>query len=510
MFKMKNLICSVLAFALLVTAGCKKAFFDINENPNLPTDKSITPELLLPVVLHKTAARMATNYDYAAHWMGYWSRSGTYGPNNEQESYEITTSYQAGQWTGWYDILFDVNTMQEKAEASDQKFYIAAAKVMKSIGFMYLVDQYNNVPYSKAFDVLGNVQPTYDNGQDIYNDLLVQLDDAGQIFNSLDIKTDLTITKADIMFKGDLDKWRKLINTQRLKLLLRQSQILGGAPTAQIAKITADGKGFIGSGETAAVQPGYAAVKNQQNPFWDAYKTNELDAITDKYNRANNYVLDKLRDNSDIRYQYYFSEAVNPLPPVSDATKYYGYNFGEIIPNSAPKENNSSAVSGPGLAKSRTQDQWLFTSIESLFLQAEAMERGWIPGNAETTYKNAVKESFLWLFGADQEAEAISASDDYLAQGTGLVDYTLANNKINLIVMQKYLALVGINNFEAWVDYRRLGVPTDLPLSLSPAKGSNVIPLRLRYPQNEYNYNSANVAAQGDINPQTSKIFWDN
>lgn len=500
---MKNLIYSIFAVVFLITGSCKKDFFDINENPNLPTDQSISPELLLPVVLHKTGARMATNYDYTAHWIGYWARSGTYGPNNEQESYDITTTYQSGQWAGWYDILFDVNTMQKKAAASDQKFYVAAAKVINSIGFMYLVDQYNNVPYTKAFDVLGNVQPAYDNGQDIYNDLLVQLDDAALIFKTLDPKTDLTISKADIMFKGDFVKWRKLINTQRLKLLLRQSQLFGAnVPAAQIAKITTDGQGFIGAGGTAAVQPGYAAIKDQQNPFWDAYKTNELDAITDKYNRANNYVLNTLADNGDIRYEYYFSKAASPL----NGNIYYGYNFGEIIPNSAPKENNSSAVSGPGLAKSRTQDQWLFTSVESLFLQSEAIERGWIPGNAETVYKSAVKESFIWLGVTDAAAEA----DAYLAQASPFVDYTLAPNKINLIVMQKYLALVGINNFEAWVDYRRLGVPTDLPLSLSPARGSNVIPFRLRYPQNEYNYNSANVAAQGDINPQTSKIFWDN
>jgi hypothetical protein len=491
-----------------MTASCKDEFFDINENPNLPTEKSITPQLIFPRVLQATAARMATNFDYTAHWMGYWARSGTYGPSNEQESYNITSGYQASQWSGWYDILFDVQTMQKKAEASDQKFYVATAKVIKSISFMYLVDQYNNVPYSKAFDVSGNLLPGYDKAQDIYNDLLVQLDEANQIFSTLDLSKDPSVTKADIMFSGDLTKWRKLINTQRLKLLLRQSNIFGGTPpTTQIAKITSDGSGFIGSGETASVQPGYATIKDQQNPFWNSYKYNELGAATDDYNRANNYVLNKFRQNNDPRYKYVFSEAKTPITPISDATMYYGYNFGEIIPNTDPKAANSSAVSGPGLAKANVQAQWLFTSIESLFLQAEAIERGWLPGNAETAYKNAVKESFLWL---GITAVVPAAADNYLNQGTPFIDYTQASNKINLIVMQKYMALVGINNFEAWVDYRRLGVPTDLPLSLSPDRGTNVIPLRLQYPQNEYNYNAVNVGAEGVINPQTSKIFWDN
>jgi hypothetical protein len=290
-----------------------------------------------------------------------------------------------------------------------------------------------------------------------------------------------------------------LINTQRLKLLLRQSEVLGGAPTAELAKITADGSGFLGAGQSASVQPGYAEVEGQQNPFYNTYKETVAGA-TDQYNRANNYVLDKLRENNDIRYQYYFSRAATPL----GGNIYYGYNFGEIIGNDEPKQANSSDVAGPGLAKSPTQPQWLFTSVESMFLQAEATQRGWLPGNAKTAYENAVKESFSWL-GVPSAATVAST---YLAE-EDIANYDAATNKINLIVMQKYLALVGINNFEAWVDYRRVGVPSDLPLSLSPARGSNVIPSRLQYPAAEYSYNVANVTGEGSISSQTSKVFWD-
>jgi hypothetical protein len=143
--------------------------------------------------------------------------------------------------------------------------------------------------------------------------------------------------------------------------------------------------------------------------------------------------------------------------------------------------------------------------VESLFLQAEAIQRGWIAGTPETAYRNAVIESFVWL----GVPNATATANAYLNQGTPIVDYASAPNKINLIVMQKYLSLVGVNNFEAYTDYRRLGVPTDLPLSLAPSRGSNVIPKRLLYPQDEYNYNAANVAAEGTINAQTSTVFWD-
>jgi hypothetical protein len=399
--------------------------------------------------------------------------------------------------------------MEKKAEVSGQTFYSGAAKVIKSIGFMYLVDQYNNVPYSKAFDITGNILPTYDKGEDIYKDLLLQLDAAAKIFAAVNKTADPSIAAADIVFEGDLTKWRKLVNSQRLKLLLRQSQLFGGtAPAAEIAKITADGSGFLMAGESASLQPGYAKIADQQNPFWNAYKKTPLDANIDDYNRANNYVLNKLRNNNDERYKYYFSRAATPI----GTNVYYGYNFGENVPNSAPKAANSSDVAGPGLALSPTMEQWLFTSVESMFLQAEAIQRGWLAGDAEAASENAIIESFKWLgvtSGTDGSVNATNTAIAYMAQETPLTTYSAATDKVKFIVMQKYLALVGVNNFEAWVDYRRVGVPTDLPLSMSTGRGSNVIPLRLLYPQAEYNYNADNVGKEGTINAQTSKVFWD-
>lgn len=501
--EMKKIIIPIFTLFLLIASGCKKEFFDINENPNSPTAESITPQLILPRSLHAVASRMATSYDYSAGWTGYWARSGTYGPSAEVESYNITTSFQTDEFSGWYDILADVDLMEKKGVASKQTFYVGAAKVLKSIGFMYLVDQYNNVPYKSAFNINENILPKYDKGQDIYNDLLLQLDAAAKIFAAVDKVADPSITTADVMFGGNLTKWRKLVNSQRLKLLLRQSQVFGATvPAAEIAKITADGSGFLGAGETASVNPGYSKLVNRQNPFWDTYKTSALDAIADDYNRANNYVLNKMKGTGDIRYQYFFSTADVPL----SGNIYYGYNYGENVPNSAPKAVNSSNVAGPGLAKSATQAQWVFTSVESLFLQAEAIQRGWLAGVGKTAFRNAVIESFTWL-GVTEANAALNYLDQSPTNAT--VDYDTATDKAKFIVMQKYLSLVGVNNFEAYVDYRRLGVPTDLPLSMSSSRASNVIPVRLLYPQAEYNYNAANVGAEGTISAQTSTVFWD-
>lgn len=501
---MKKFIYPIFSLVMLFGAtSCGDDFFDINKNPNLPTEESITPQLIMPRALHATAARMATSYDYSAHWMGYWARSGTYGPSTEQESYNITTAYQADEWAGWYDILTDVNLMEKKAEAANQNYYLGAAKVMKSIGFMYLVDQYGNVPYTTAFDLSANILPAYDKGEDIYADLLLELDEAAALFaQPTEEAANPGFITSDIMFGGDATMWRKLINTQRLKLIIRQSEVSTISHTAEIAKIEADGSGFLMSGESASVNPGYSAVDGQQNPFYDTYKVTALGA-TDQYNRANNYVLNKQKNSEDIRMEYFFAEAAVPL----GGNLYYGYNFGEVLPNSDPyKHANSSSVAGPGLAKSPAQDQWLFTSVESMFLQAEATQRGWLTGDAKAAYEAAITESFKWLGVPSAEAEA----QDYIANGGALTDYDAATDKVRHIVTQKYMSLVGVNNFEAWIDYRRLGVPADLPPSMAPSRGGNTVPTRLLYPQAEYSYNAANVAKEGSINAQSSKVFWDN
>lgn len=481
----------LLSVTFLGFAGCKK-FLDVNSNPSNPTDEVITPNLMLSAGLTRMASQMAISYASTARWMGYWARSGTYGPNPDEEAYRITTSFETGEWITWFDILNDLNTMEKKAIESKQDFYIAAAKTLKTIGFMYLVDQYNNVPYSQAFDLNKQMFPAYDKGADVYNDLFVQLDQALALFQGLEEVSEEN-EDFDIMFEGDVEQWIKLINTQRLKLSLRLVNVAGFNAAAQMGKITSEK--FLST--TASVQPGYKQDQNQQNPYWNAFKRLYDGSVADNFNRANNYVLNKFRNNNDDRYKRVFSA-------VGTTTNYVGFNYGEVISN-APLAGSSSDVAGPGLAKGAEQAQWLFSSVESKFLEAEAIARGWLTGEtAQSAYKNAVTESFVWLGLTSNDANT------YLNQNISIVNWPSGvSAQLQTIGMQKYLALIGINNFEAWVDYRRIGVPADLPLSMHPSRGSNVIPLRLHYPQNEYSFNTKVVAAEGTIDPQKSRIFWD-
>lgn len=502
---MKKLLFIFIAIAFL--SGCSEDFFDINQSPNNAIEENMTPSLVLPRALHRLASMSATEYDVYSRWMGYWARcSGTYGPNTDEESYQLTSSFNRLSWLDMYDILKDIDVIEKNAEVRKETGYQAIAKILKSIGYMQLVDQYNNVPYSKSFDLANNMLTPYDKGEDVYASLIAELEAADELLKTAQVSENLDIKTADIMFKGNLSMWRKLGNTQRLRMLMHQSEILGNAGLkTEVDKIVANGGGFLEAGETAEVQPGYAKDVDKQNPYWNTFNINDAGGL-DNFNRANNYFLNLLRNNDDIRYQYFYSKAATP----TKGELYVGFDYGFDYPEGTPEADkkaaaNSSNVAGPGIATGADMAQWLFTSFESLFLQAEAIQRGALAGDAKAKYEEAVTESFSWLGIANAQTVATT----YLnAPIKTFAVWDSNNDKLALILTQKYVAMFGINGLETWTDYRRTGIP-NVPLSIYKSRGSNVIPKRLIYPLEEYQYNSANVQKEGTIDPQTATIFWD-
>lgn len=485
---------SVLSIGL---AGCKREL-DINKNPNTVTESNITPALILPNALHNVGAQSSLGYGWLSNWMGHWSPSGSYNPNTEESTYNITSSFQETKWSSVYNALFDLDVVEQKSKARGETYFRAIAMIMKAHLFQNLVDLYGNVPYKQAFKALEFPSPAYDKAEDIYADLHLKLDTAIALMDTA--KVGDAEADVDIVFGGEQDMWIKLANTIKLRLLIRLSEV-NANPTAELAKIVAKG-GVLGSGESASANPGYANDENKQSPFFATYGLTPSGNQANEYYRANAYIINVLRNNNDPRIGYFFKAAASPASPTNP---YVGNVYG-TDPDVNFSGDRTSNI-GSGLVKSFDQDQWIVTSVESMFLAAEAIARGWLPGDAKTAYENAVKESFIWL-GVPSAATAATTYMTNNASASWANAGTTADSKAKFIVAQKYIALTGINSLEAWNDYRRLGVPNTVPLSVNPGRGTRTIPVRLIYPSAEYAVNSANVQAQGTITAQ-SKLFWD-
>jgi hypothetical protein len=190
------------------------------------------------------------------------------------------------------------------------------------------------------------------------------------------------------------------------------------------------------------------------------------------------------------------------------AGDYKGVLFGN--PNAAAEYNRAftSALRGPqenantaaGLLKSALQPLVFMGAYESLFLQAEAAQRGWIAGSAKNFYEQGIQASFAY-----NEVPA-SAFTAYNAQTA--VNFDQAANKISAIITQKWLSMNGTNGIEAWSDYRRLGLPA-IPNSLQ-APSADARPLRLMYPESERQTNNAEASKQGGDQVTIDKVWWDN
>jgi hypothetical protein len=124
-----------------------------------------------------------------------------------------------------------------------------------------------------------------------------------------------------------------------------------------------------------------------------------------------------------------------------------------------------------------------------------------------------VYESFKFLGLTTADADAYFAAN----AGYSDTDVTGPAGAIYTIMAQKWFALNAIAPFEVWTDYRRTDVVYGVggefapgpPISVNPANRQTNLPVRLFYPQNEYNYNAANVRSQGTVNVFTNRIFWD-
>ncbi|MES2646636.1 MAG: SusD/RagB family nutrient-binding outer membrane lipoprotein [Bacteroidota bacterium] len=491
----------VLLAVGVIGTGCNKDL-DINSNPNSVTESNITPELILPNALNGVGIQSALGYGWLNNWMGYWSPSGSYSPNTEESTYNLTASFGENKWDGIYNVLFDLDNVEKRSDSS-KMFYVGIAKICKAHLYQNLVDLFGNVPYSEAFNSAENATPAYDDAKAIYDDLQLQLDTAISIMQQEDVPTGGE--SYDIVFHGDQTLWTKFANTIKLRLLIRQSEVPGFSPTAEISKITANGAGFLGAGESAEADPGYLNAEGKQNPYFATYGEDQNGIAANEYYRANNYVLNILKDNNDERTAYFFAPATAPL---NAGDPYVGTTYGGA-PDVDYGGTRTSNI-GAGLVKSFDQPQWILTSVESLFLQAEAIARGWLPGDVQTAYETALRESFSWL-GVEDPVETANL---YLEDPDSPLSWDHAGgspqSQINFIVFQKYVSLTGINPLEAWNDYRRLGIPSDNTiLSINPARGSRRIPVRLPYPASEVAVNAENVSNQGEINYQSTRLFWD-
>ncbi|TGE10363.1 SusD/RagB family nutrient-binding outer membrane lipoprotein [Hymenobacter fodinae] len=524
---------------MLAATGCDD-FLDINTNPNALT--AATPDAILAQALAATAANYngginnGNNYNtYSSFATGYWGKSGGVSGFGEERTYNYSNSYNATLFTATYDNLNDYNIIQRQAGTYPN--HAAIARIMKAYNFLLLVDQWGDIPYSQALQGAAETTPAYDKAADIYADLLVQLTGAiADINTAAANNTALTVGAAeDIVFAGNMTKWKQFANSLKLRILMRESQTPDASASVktQLAALQTATDGFITA--DVDVQPNYAQSTGQQNPFYNRYGATA--AGTASGDRAfiipTNYIINQYKDNSDPRLSQLYGQGTKLIGGVA-TPGYYGTDLGEANPPAVTGNNiGSRFLLNGGLLKGPTAPTVIMLLSEQLFLKAEAETRGLFTGGeaaAKQDYLDGIKASFMQFYRPANSnlrtatgvnngtiATATTATPGVTQYNTYItanatnpkVNYDLATvngalGKQEIIIYQKYLAENTVASTEAWDDFRRTGLPK-FPVSLEAATPGR-LPKRLIYPLSEISTNAANVPAGVD---QYTKIFWD-
>jgi hypothetical protein len=493
-----------LIISLALLGGSCTDFLGVDEkNPN---SASVVPaKLLLPAALNNIAAIMNTpgNYDFIYLWHGLWSISSGYSQPAQTTQYNITNSYYTGPFSTYYSTGQNLVEIEKASTDPKDGAYKAIAMIMKAYLMQNLVDIWGNVPYSEAFKTKeGILKPKYDDQKTIYEDLIVKLDAAIKTIQDLPADATEIPASSDIVYGGDVNLWAKFANTLKLRILVHQSGMTGRDSYIKTAIGTTASVGYLGADEGALSNPGYLNSAGKMNPFYARYYaangSSNADGIT--YHNAGKDVVEYMKTNADPRISHFFNATATG--------KFDGNTLGITDPAPLTAANTSKLgfVSGNKGYMIGTYDKSapLLTDFESLFIQAEAVQRGLMTGDAKALYNAALTQSCKYM--------GVAAADitTFLASEKSTVSFDVAPNKLNLILTQKWCALNGVAPVEIWTDYRRTGIPGFITFSKDPNVMNPTPPVRLLYPQREISVNNDNVVAVGAINAFTSKIFWQN
>jgi hypothetical protein len=400
----------------------------------------------------------------------------------------------------------DAATRNAQVDFGSNGNQLGVAKILKAYYLWTLTDRWGPIPFSEALQGAGNFNPKYDTQEDIYFGLLDLLEEAIADFDNG------PAMQGDVLYQGDISKWKKLANTLRMFIALRMTKVYPNDGDAQNPARVAfnaafnDAAGYISDNSENLTLPFPGG--NYQNTWFTIY-----DGRTDYALSLTMY--DVLDNMSDERASVFGSNAT-AFP--------YGLDRADAVIFDGSVGGNYARVLDPSL-RTESSDLVIVNAATSLLAVAEASVRGWVTGvNAAALYADAIQKSYSqWGLGSASSQIANSSTNFTSGSGGGtdIGYYAVApsivgsdantTSQLERIQLQRYIAHYP-DGIQAWCEWRRTGVPNLVPTSFAPAGAE--IPRRYVYATNEYSLNPTGVSGGvNDLTPdddvQTSRMWWD-
>ncbi len=449
-----------------------------------------------------------------------------------------------------------VTYLQITGEGGDRENDLAHAVglVMRSLYFMYFTDTFGEIPYSETGS-LEVLLPKFDTQRDIYEGMISDLSSAITTIGSATVTGELNedLSDNDLFFGGDLQKWKALANTLRLRLALRANGAVGDDFSTGAISEAMSGP-FLEDFEDNALLPKDNVI-NQWNSAAYGDVWHNFGGYGSKWT-VSKYVINALQDNADPRLSKYAKPAPGgeitiPHPESDDAALYakrrdfilanldeagavyttstngngetvvtmdadtyyigqpprlngemYDYNRREFY--SMPADY----IVAPKNQSLPISPEIVVTSADAYFMQAEAIVKGLATGDANVLYRKGLEQAMLlWEVDAADIATFLATSP--AANLTGV-------NDEEMIVVQRWLVNY-TEGFEAWSIVRDTGYPAELAAGVDDpdiygmGDLNGKYPQRMRYGTNAYTTNEENLMEALDRQGpdlQATELWW--
>jgi hypothetical protein len=518
--KSKLAILSAILTAGLVTTSCDEGFEELNTNPN-----AVTTPVLENMFTYNIVKTGGTGYEnhrgnliYAGAMIQHFASLNTYWSGDKYLSnVEYYSAYFETAYANQVKEIEQIVSLTKDDAALSNKYNIA--RIWRAFIYHRITDLYGDIPYSEAGKgfLSATLAPKYDTQQFIYTDMLKELDEAAAALDA----TKETYGAADVLYAGDVVKWKKFAYSMMLRLGMRVTKADPAMAQTYVKKAIAGG--VMTSNDDMARLLHYNTNDNNWLQEGNLLKTQEYDAANLK-GKANSKLsktfVDFLQTNNDPRLPYIATlwqgnadptalptssaPAVqkglpNGYDPTTIKSVVPGWNDASLSTYSEANLNYVASNAAPTIFQS-------YAEVE--YLLAEAAVRGWGDGAAATHYNKGVTAamSMFSLFGAtitDAQISAYLVAHPFLTTGEAA--------QMNAIHTQ-YWAATFLNSYEAYANWRRTGYPVLTPTNYAGNATGGVIPRRLRYPASEGSKNAVNyknaVAVQG-LDDFLTRVWWD-
>ena len=328
---------NLILIAVVLLTGCRKFDEDINVNPNLPSKASGT-QLIANSALFLPGLSSNPQGEFHAQYLAETQYPGaSLYPEGGTSFYGL---YQ-GPLINLHQVLNSELTPTEGPVANQQ----AVAKILKAYFIWHITDRWGDVPYTEALQGAKDFTPKYDKQEVIYDSIFKLLSEANAQIVAGNISN-------DIIYGGDINKWKRLGNSIHLLAALRLSEVNSTKASAEFN--TALNNGVMGANtdnfvfkhlsDAANQNYWYGQIVNQNREWW---------ALTET-------LVDYMNPKNDPRLPIYGKK--------NNANIYKGLTFGTTV--GLP---NTTGVSLLGNAiYAQNAPVALVTYAQVLFAKAEA------------------------------------------------------------------------------------------------------------------------------------------